>query len=121
MHGLSDRALRGFGVPDHSSSEITRRGSGAVLARQRHSGKSLFVRWCQVSRRLNRDLNRLGADRDINLDLGIAEVHLVAAPVATADDRQAHCGISSAAILRDPMEARWRLGGRVPAVTQIEH
>ena len=21
----------------------------------------------------------------------------------------------------DPMEARWRLGGRVPAVTQIEH
>ena len=41
-----------------------------------------------------RDLNGLAADGDVDLDLGIPEVHLVTAAVAAADDREAHLGPS---------------------------
>jgi hypothetical protein len=70
--------------------QVSPQGRSELLARDGDGGKPSFIGRRQIIDGFYRDLDGLGADRDIDLDLCISEVDLVTSAVAATDDGKGH-------------------------------
>ena len=70
--------------------QVSPQGRSELLARDGHGGKAPLVRRRVIVDGFDRDLDGLATDGDVDLDRCVSEVHLMAAAIAAANDREAH-------------------------------
>jgi hypothetical protein len=70
--------------------QVSPRGRSELLARDGHGGEAPLVRRHLIVDGFDRDLDRLCTDGDVDLDRCVSEVHLMAAAIVAANDREAH-------------------------------
>ena len=70
--------------------QVSPQGRCELLARDGHGGEPSFIGRRQIIGGFYGDLDGLAADDDVDLDLCVSEIHLVASTIAAADDGKAH-------------------------------
>jgi hypothetical protein len=80
--------------------QVSPQGRSELLARDGYGGEAPLVRRDLIVDGFDRDLDGIATDGDVDFDLRVSEVHLMAAAIAAANDREAHLVPPSA--LRSP-------------------
>jgi hypothetical protein len=72
--------------------QVSPQGRSELLARDSYGGEAPLVRRDLIVDGFERDLDGFATDGDVDLDRCVSEVHLMAAPIAATNDREAHVG-----------------------------
>jgi hypothetical protein len=70
--------------------QVSPQGRSELLARDGYGGEAPLVRRDLIVDGFDRDLDGIATDGDVDVDLRVSEVHLMAAAIAATNDREAH-------------------------------